>query len=189
MAVGFSKLTEPARCVQAGHTVAPAAPLQPAASRGKLHASSGHGTRNVSKRAVAILVIMVGACAAPVDTPQPPASAPADGRAAVVRRPLPEPPPKGPATAPALAPIEVPAGYLYVCVTDADGQRKQVGIEFAPKVQALCQRHPEMGPCQYERQSCRRSGGRVFAASGQEITPATEAEYDRKVLRARFRAN
>jgi len=53
----------------------------------------------------------------------------------------------------------------------------------------LCKRHPEMGPCQYERQACRRSGGRVFAASGEEITLATEAEYDKKVLRARFRAN
>jgi hypothetical protein len=143
----------------------------------------------VGKHAVAILVIMVSACAAPVDTPQAPAPAPADGSASVVRRPLPEPSPRSPAAEPALAPIQVPAGYLYVCVTDAAGQRKQVGIEFAPKVQALCQRHPEMGPCQYERQVCRRNDGRVVAASGEEITAATEAEYDRKVMRARFRAN
>ena len=42
----------------------------------------------------------------------------------------------------------------------------QTAIEFAPKVGALCKRHPEMGPCQYERDLCRRSGGRVFASNG-----------------------
>jgi len=46
-----------------------------------------------------------------------------------------------------------------------------------------------MGPCQYERNLCRSSGGRVFAAGGQEITRQTEDEYDRKVLRVRFRTN
>ena len=46
-----------------------------------------------------------------------------------------------------------------------------------------------MGPCQYEREACRRSGGRVFAADGTEITAATEAEYDRKVARIRLRAD
>jgi hypothetical protein len=57
-------------------------------------------------------------------------------------------------------------------------------------VHQLCRRHPEMGPCQYERNACRSAGGRVFAAAGgQEITMATEAEYDRKVMRVRFRAN
>ena len=53
----------------------------------------------------------------------------------------------------------------------------------------MCRRHPEMGPCQYERELCRKSGGRVYAADGTEITLATEAEYDRKVMRVRFRAN
>jgi hypothetical protein len=53
----------------------------------------------------------------------------------------------------------------------------------------LCGKHPEMGPCQYERNNCRASGGRVFAANGVEITKATEAEYDKKVMRVRFRAN
>jgi len=46
-----------------------------------------------------------------------------------------------------------------------------------------------MGPCQYERDVCRSSGGRVFAAGGFEITRAVEAEYDRKVMRVRFKAN
>ena len=53
----------------------------------------------------------------------------------------------------------------------------------------MCRRHPEMGPCQYERDLCRKSGGRVYASDGAEITLATEAEYDRKVMRVRFKAN
>ena len=85
--------------------------------------------------------------------------------------------------------IVAPAGAQYVCVSDDRGNRTQTAIEFAPKVAALCKRHPEMGPCQYERDLCRKSGGRVFAASGQEITRQVEDEYDRKVMRVRFRAN
>jgi hypothetical protein len=67
--------------------------------------------------------------------------------------------------------------------------RKQRTIDFEPRVADLCRRHPEMGPCQYERAACRRAGGRVYAAKGMEITATTEAEYDRKVQRLRFRAN
>ena len=85
--------------------------------------------------------------------------------------------------------IVVPANTQYVCVIDSKGKQQQTAIEFAPKVAALCRKHPEMGPCQYERNNCRASGGRVFAADGVEITMATEAEYDKKVLRVRFRAN
>ena len=104
-------------------------------------------------------------------------------------------PPKVPAETPGAPPvpappaIEVPAGTLYVCVVDRGGVRKQTTIEFAPKVGALCAKHPEMGPCQYERNVCRAAGGRVYAANGNEITMATEAEYDKKVLRVRFKAN
>ena len=118
------------------------------------------------------------------------------GDAAVVRRPLPEQaipplalaPPTAPPSA-ALPPIVVPADAIYVCVVDASGTRRQTVIEFVPKVHQLCRRHPEMGPCQYERNACRNAGGRVFAAGGREITLATEDEYDRKVMRVRFRAN
>jgi hypothetical protein len=78
---------------------------------------------------------------------------------------------------------------LYVCVTEARGRREQAAIVFPPNVEPLCRAHPEMGPCRYERNRCRATGGRVFAAGGTEITAATEAEYDRKVLRARLRAN
>ena len=78
---------------------------------------------------------------------------------------------------------------LYVCVTQRAGQRTETPIAFEPKVAALCARHPEMGPCQYARETCRQRGGRVFAANGQEITRQIENEYDRKVMRSRFRSN
>jgi hypothetical protein len=119
--------------------------------------------------------------------------------AAVVRRPLPETatpappvatltPPATPAPPPS-PPVVVPPGALYVCVSDSGGVRQQTAIEYVPKVGTMCAKHPEMGPCQYERDVCRRSGGRVYAAGGVEITLATEAEYDKKVMRVRFKAN
>ena len=104
---------------------------------------------------------------------------------AVVRRPLESLQPSGVAASPGAA----ASSALYVCMTGNTGERKQTAIEFAPNVAALCARHPEMGPCQYERQQCRSRGGRVFAANGQEITRAIEDAYDRKVMRVRLRAN
>jgi hypothetical protein len=85
--------------------------------------------------------------------------------------------------------IVVPPGALYVCLSEAGGAPRQTGIEYEGKTDALCRKHPEMGPCQYERNACRRGGGRVYAADGTEITLATEAEYDRRVRRVQFKAN
>ncbi|MEO8135236.1 MAG: hypothetical protein ABI831_14790 [Betaproteobacteria bacterium] len=93
-------------------------------------------------------------------------------------------PPPGP---PAIAP-KMPAGTLYVCNGMVHGQPQQTAIEYEPRVHKLCAKHPEMGVCQYEREACRKSGGQVFDAAGREITPQVEAEYDRKVMRIRFRA-
>jgi len=99
----------------------------------------------------------------------------------------------GPTARPSAPPpvvVTIPDGAIYVCLSEKNGQPSQTVIEFSsPKVHALCRKHPEMGPCQYERNLCRNSGGRVFAANGHEITMATEAEYDKKVMRVRFRAN
>jgi hypothetical protein len=86
-------------------------------------------------------------------------------------------------------PVAVPVGSIYVCVSDTGGVRQQTAIEFPPKVGAMCAKHPEMGPCQYEREICRHGGGRVYAAGGIEITRQTEADYDKKVMRVRFKAN
>jgi hypothetical protein len=133
-------------------------------------------------------VLALAACTSS-DT-KPPEVAKADaGTPAVTRRPIetPAPPPATPVPPP-LA-VDVPADALYVCVVQRDGKTQQTAIEFAPKVGDLCRRHPEMGPCQYERNNCRARGGRVFAAGSVEITMQTEAEYDKKVMRTRFRAN
>jgi hypothetical protein len=140
---------------------------------------------------------LLAACAPP--PPQPvPITRPGDATgAAVARRPIPEVPPPVDAqsahpksgTASAVAPIRAPPGSQYVCVSEAGGVQKRTAIEFSPMVGELCVKHPEMGPCQYERNVCRASGGRVYDASGTEITLHTEAEYDKKVMRVRFRAN
>ncbi len=145
----------------------------------------------------ALVALMLVACAMPREPV--PITPPGDTTgAAVIRRTIPEPAPTPPPAAVAIAkpsppaappPIVVPPNTQYVCVSETAGERKQTAIEFSPKVAQLCQKHPEMGPCQYERDLCRRSGGRVYAADGAEITPQTEAEYDKKVMRVRFKAN
>ena len=101
------------------------------------------------------------------------------------------------AAAPAVAPVakipsttalpsmDLPPGPLYTC--DVAGVR--TAIEYAGNVEKLCRRHPEMGPCQYEREACRKAGGRVFTAKGEEVTPAVEAAYDERVRRVRFQAD
>jgi hypothetical protein len=155
----------------------------------------------MEQRAVAIgLTLLVAACTSGPENRLPLVTTPpgeATG-AAVARRPLETPAipptvlapaPAFPAPAPLATKIVVPPNTLYVCVTNAKGQQQQTAIEYAPRVGKLCSKHPEMGPCQYERNNCRASGGRVFAANGSEITMATEAEYDKKVVRVRFRAN
>lgn len=140
--------------------------------------------------AVVVATIALSACAPSTERgTTPPASTPptvsgvpqaAPGAAAPsVAIPAPAPSP----------PVVVPEGALYVCVTDAGAAVRQTVIELEPKIGALCSRHPEMGPCRYERDLCRRGGGRVFAAQGVEITMQTEAEYDKKVLRVRLQAN
>ncbi len=148
-------------------------------------------TDRPARRLVLLAALLAAACGprepVPVTPPGEAGGAPVVRSPAVVRPPTPVPPVAS--TAPPPAGIVVPADAIYVCVTDNGGQRAQTVIAFAPNVHALCRRHPEMGPCQYERNVCRSAGGRVFAANGQEITMATEAEYDRKVMRVRFQSN
>jgi hypothetical protein len=90
-----------------------------------------------------------------------------------------------PALADKLDAASIPAGAVYVCVTGSGKDRTIAAIELAEKAASLCTRHTEMGPCQNARNACRRSGGRVYAADGSEITQADEAEYDKKVMRVR----
>jgi hypothetical protein len=143
-------------------------------------------------RVVVVGAALVAACGGP---PQGPPAAP-PGAVAPAPPPSATPGAGAPAQAGALPapaaltpPAGLPAGVLYACVNDANAERPVTPIEFAPKVAALCGRHPEMQACQYERQACRRHGGRVLTADGREITLATEAEYDRQVLRIRLQSN
>ena len=142
--------------------------------------------------AVALLVgCATRAPTPPVVTAPLPITPPGEVRdAPVARVPIaPSTAPQAPAAPSSMAALPFPANVIYMCVTQQAGQTRQTAIEFAPKVLELCRRHPEMGPCQYERSVCRGAGGRVFAADGREITLATEAEYDRKVMRVRFRGD
>ena len=91
----------------------------------------------------------------------------------------------GPAIADRLDAASIPTGAVYVCAVGSGKNRTIATIELEEKVAALCRRHTEMGPCQNARNACRRSGGRVYAADGSEVTEAHEAEYDKKVMRVR----
>ncbi len=145
---------------------------------------------------LASLLLSLVSCGQPEIAKAPvPVSPPAEEQApaAVTRTPLPEPaivtPPSPPEVIVPAPAVVLPPGAVYVCVTESAGKRQQTVIEFSSKkVLDLCRKHPEMGPCQYERELCRNGGGRVFAADGIEITEAVEAEYDKKVMRVRFRA-
>jgi hypothetical protein len=148
--------------------------------------------------AIAAVVLALAGCATAPAPPKEtlPMTPPQDIAASpIVRTPLAPTPLPAPASdteklaPPPLLPVVVPPNTLYVCVIDTQGVRQQTAIEFSPKVGALCRRHPEMSACQYERNICRRSGGRVFAADGTEITQLTELEYDKRVLRVIFRAD
>ena len=148
--------------------------------------------RVVSLVAIATLVVSCGGTQrepVPITPPAEVANAP------VARTPVPPSGAKAPSTAApssgAIAPPQkldpktFPPNSIYVCSKGAS----LTAIAFDEKVGKLCRTHPEMGPCQYERNLCRGSGGRVYAADGTEITMATEAEYDKKVMRVRFKAN
>ena len=152
-------------------------------------------------RAIPLLIVAIAlsACTTtPFQTQPVPITSTNEIRgAAVVRRSIPEvaqptvPTEQVPIpdTSTPSAGVVVPPNTQYVCVSETNGVREQTSIEFSAKVAALCRKHPEMGPCKYERDICRRCHGRVYAANGVEITKQTEEEYDKKVLRVVFKSN
>jgi hypothetical protein len=95
------------------------------------------------------------------------------------------PPAARPSPTVALPAMDLPPGPIYAC--DAGGTRTP--IVFPGNVESLCRRHPEMTACQYERDQCRKRGGRVYTAKGDEVTPAVEAEYDKRVYRVTFQGD
>lgn len=149
--------------------------------------------------AVTLVAALVASCGSPQREPVPITPPSEVAKAPVSRVPMPVAPPTATPASPApsrttaqpsnLDPATFPAGAVYVCASGAGEARKLTSIAFDEKVGKLCRTHPEMGPCQYERNICRGSGGRVYASDGTEITLATEAEYDRKVMRVRLKSN
>lgn len=83
----------------------------------------------------------------------------------------------------------IPTSALYTCVRIEEGKKIATPIMFEADVERLCRNHPEMGPCRYERKTCRQRGGKVLLANGTEITLRTEEEYDQKVMRFNLKTN
>jgi hypothetical protein len=76
----------------------------------------------------------------------------------------------------------------YECVKGKTGAETRIAIIFPEKSGRICARFPAMGPCQYEREACRATGGRVIRFDGAEITKDVEKEYDKQVQRFRLNA-
>lgn len=76
----------------------------------------------------------------------------------------------------------------YECVKGVSGADARQPIVFPENSGRICARFPAMGPCQYERDACRASGGRVIRFDGIEITKDVETEYDKQVQRFRLNA-
>ena len=73
--------------------------------------------------------------------------------AAVVQRPVPAPAPPpvtsnptaGAAPSRPAPSVVVPAGSIYVCVSESGGVRRETAIAFSPEVGALCAKAPGNG--------------------------------------------
>ena len=76
----------------------------------------------------------------------------------------------------------------YECVKGKAGAESRAAIAFPEQSGRICARFPAMGPCQYEREACRATGGRVIRFDGTEITKDVEKEYDKQVQRFRLNA-
>jgi len=125
--------------------------------------------------ALALAAIALAACG---PAPPPPSPSPEPATAPAL--------PPTPAPAPvALPDMNLPPGPIYLC--DTGGAREAIALPA--NVESLCRRHPEMGPCQFERNACRSRGGRVYTSGGEEVTAAVESLYDERVRRVRFQAD
>jgi len=160
----------------------------PAAAAGLRAAGAPWFHRRMSieraRSAVVAVALLVAACQQPAPPPV------VDGKAASPpgAASVPATPPAAKAAPPAAIALpsrEFLPGPLYYCAVGG----ARAAIEYEPRVESLCRRHPEMGPCQYERNLCRAKGGRVFTARGEEVSPGVEAEYDKSVMRVRFQSD
>ena len=87
-----------------------------------------------------------------------------------------------------LASVTPSGATRYECVKGTAGAEARQPIVFPENSGRICARFPAMGPCQYEREACRASGGRVIRFDGIEITTDVEHEYDKQVTRFRLNA-
>jgi len=87
-----------------------------------------------------------------------------------------------------VAAVTPPGTTRYECVRGKEGAERRSAIVFPESSGRICARFPAMGPCQYEREACRASGGRVIRFDGIEITTEVEREYDKQVQRFRLNA-
>jgi hypothetical protein len=130
------------------------------------------------RAAVLLAAFALGACGPAPAPPPPTAPTPAPSPAPeLVPAPVPAPV--------ALPDMNLPPGPIYVCETGAAREP----IALPANIESLCRRHPEMGPCQFERNACRARGGRVYTSGGEEVTAAVESHYDERVRRVRFQAD
>jgi hypothetical protein len=133
----------------------------------------------------ALGVVMLAALALAACQPSPPPSAPVPPPpppAPVVASPGPSALPPAPV---ALPRMDLPPGPIYRCAVAGT----TAVLQLPESIEGLCRRHPEMGPCQYERDACRQRGGRVLTSLGDEVTARVEAEYDKRVQRVRFQGD
>lgn len=143
--------------------------------------------------AVAAGALLAACQPAPAPSPPPVAKAPAPppakaeaGPVAPAKRDLAALAPAPlPGVRPALPSTDLPPGPIYFCETA--GGRNPMALPEG--TESLCRRHPEMGPCKYERSACRARGGRVYTSKGEEVTAAVEAAYDQRVMRVRLQAD
>jgi hypothetical protein len=136
------------------------------------------------RRAGLALAVLATACQPIAIPPTERSAVGATSPTPVPAAPAPRPTPD--LVAPPVLPSTVlPPGPIYFC--DIGGQRS--ALELPASIESLCRRHPEMGPCQYERDGCRARSGRVYTSLGEEVTRAVETEYDRRVHRVRFQAD
>jgi hypothetical protein len=149
------------------------------------------------RRSIA-LVAFVAALVGCTQTREPvPITPQADTKgAAVVRRPLPETAPASPQTA-AVAPattarepaVVVPAGVLYVCVSGSGGTRTQTGDRVRAESRRDVREAPRNGTVSIRARHLPPQRRARLCSRGCRNHRADEAEYDKKVMRVRFKAN
>jgi hypothetical protein len=150
-------------------------PEKPAISPGSFRRSSLTGVKGPTGALVAMAAMLLAACQ-PISQAASTTVAAPQVLASPVKAPQPTP------KAVALPSMDLPPGPIYFC--DVAGVRSALALPEGSE--ALCRRHPEMGPCKYERESCRQRGGRVFTSKGEEITRPVEDAYDQRVRRVRI---